>query len=478
MAEGNEQLVDMAQQNRLLTRKQAQLIRDQLASEPGADAGELMLMRHYITQDQLAELREKLVNSGAPAMDVSETQRQAPVEPAHKAPEREPAADPPAEAPQPGRPAREPEPEKPKAQEPPKAKPKTPKTLSGLLRLARHWGCSDLHISAGRPPFVRLHGDIRYMEEDALSPERCEELNFSALNEEQRLWAVEELQLDFPLDLKNAGRFRCSIFKDRLGWNGSYRIIRETIPTFQDLGLPDTIRVLAEYTQGLALVTGPGGSGKTTTVAAMLDTVNANRREHIITVEDPVEYVIPAKSCQVTQREVGRHTESFSAALKAALREDPDIILIGELRDLDTTSTAISAAETGHLVFGTLHTGSALRTVSRIVDLYPANQQSQVRTMVAESLRGVVTQQLLPRRDQAGRALALEILINTSGVAQQIKEGKTHLLRSLIQGGKKLGMVLMEDSLMALCKQGAISGRQAYQAASHKQPFEAIKDQD
>ncbi|MCC6546169.1 PilT/PilU family type 4a pilus ATPase [Candidatus Sumerlaeota bacterium] len=352
-----------------------------------------------------------------------------------------------------------------------------PKTLVGFLRLARHWGCSDLHLSVGRPPFVRLNGQIRYMETDVLTAERSEELNFSALTAEQRALALADQQLDFALEIPGVGRHRCNIFRQRLGWDGSYRIVRGAIPTLEELGLPPVLRRFTEYQQGLVMVTGPSNSGKTTTCAALLEIVNSSRHDHIITVEEPVEFILPPKNCQVTQREVGRHTNSFATALRAALREDPDIILVGEMRDLETTSIAISAAETGHLVFGTLHTGSAIRTVARIVDVYPVSQQQQVSVMVAESLRGVITQQLIPRRDGNGLALALEILVNTSGVAMQIKEAKTHLIPSLMQSGKRQGMMIMEESLAALHKAGLITGREAYRRANNKQPFEAIKDE-
>ncbi len=353
-----------------------------------------------------------------------------------------------------------------------------PKTLAGFLKLARHWGCSDLHLSVGRPPFVRLNGQLRYMEMDPLTPEKSEEFNLSLLTEEERAEAEEVSQLDFALEIKGVGRHRCNIFRQRLGWDGSYRIVSRSVPKLEQLGLPASLRFLTEYNQGLVMVTGPGGSGKTTTVAGLIDIVNGSRRDHIITVEDPVEYIIPPKQCQITQREVGRHTESFGNALRAALREDPDVISIGEMRDLETTSIAISAAETGHLVFGTLHTGSAVRTVSRIVDVYPLQQQRQVGIMVAESLRGVISQQLIPRKDADGRVLAYEVLVNTTGVATQIKEGKTHMIQSLMQSGKRQGMVMMEEVLMHYYNQGVISGRNAYLYANSKQQFESKKNED
>jgi twitching motility protein PilT len=311
-----------------------------------------------------------------------------------------------------------------------------------------------------------------------LTAEETENINFSALTDEQIERARADLQLDFALELRGIGRYRCNIFHQRLGWDGSYRIIPNQVPTIEQLGLPPTVKLFTEYHQGLVMITGASGSGKTSTAYALLDLVNQRRKDHIITVEDPVEYILPPKQCQVMQREVGRHTRTFGAALRAALREDPDIILVGELRDYETTSIAISAAETGHLVFGTLGTSSAARTVARIVDAYPASQQEQVCTMVAESLRGVITQLLLPRKDNRGRVLAYEILVNTSGIAQQIKDGKSHLITSLIQNGKRQGMVLMDESLRRLHAEGLISGRTAYRYADNKTAFEPIKDQE
>lgn len=313
------------------------------------------------------------------------------------------------------------------------------------------------------------------MEEPPLSPEETQALAFAGLTEVQAKDAAADLQLDFALEIPKLGRYRANIFHQRLGWDANFRVVRAAIPTLEELGLPAHLRLLTEYQQGLVMVTGSGGSGKTTTAAALLDIVNAERPDHIITVEDPVEYIIPPKACQITQREVGRHTQSFGAALRAALREDPDIILVGEMRDLETTAISISAAETGHLVFATLNTSSAARTVAKIVDFYPISQQAQVQTMVAESLRGVITQQLIPRIDTEGVALAVEILINTSGIAQQIKEGKTHMITGMLQSGKRQGMMLMDDSLMTLVTGGYISGEDAYRRAASKQAFERFR---
>src|SRR5690606_33350887 len=234
-------------------------------------------------------------------------------------------------------------------------------------------------------------------------------------------------------------------------------------------------RTLTEYHQGMVLVTGPARSGKTTTIAAMVDLVNRSREEHIITIEDPIEYVHQRQRCQVTQREVGIHTKSFAASLRAALREDPDIIVVGELRDLETISIAISAAETGHLVFGSLHTGSAARTISRILDVFPPNQQDQISTMISESLRGIISQRLLPRADGQGLAMAMEILVVTSGVSTLIRDKKTHQIISAMQSGRKIGMQTMDDALLEMAKRGVITGQEAYRQAENKAAFEQYR---
>lgn len=350
--------------------------------------------------------------------------------------------------------------------------------LKDYLVAARQAGCSDLHLCVNRPPFVRRFGEIHYLDEPDLTPQRAERLNFSALSPGLRAQIAEHLQTDFSFDIPGVGRHRCNVFKSRVGWEGSYRLIPETVPTLEQLGMPPVLKTLTEYHQGLILVTGAGGSGKTTTVAAMLDHISRNRTDHIITVEDPVEYVFQPTIAQITQREVGRHTQSFANALRGALRQDPDVIMVGEMRDLETTSIAISAAETGHLVFGTLHTNTAARTVARIMDIYPSEQRTQICVMVAESLRGIVTQQLVPRKDIQGLVPAMEILVFHPGVAMAIKEGKTYQLISLMQSGKRMGMKIMDESLMELYQEGLISGRQAFLRAENKLPFEAMKDQD
>lgn len=343
--------------------------------------------------------------------------------------------------------------------------------LADYLSFSRAAGCSDLHISVDRSPFVRWQGQLYFLDSPPLTASQTESLLFSALSNEQATTAKENHQLDFAFELAGIGRHRANIYKQRIGWDGAFRIVSSQVPSLEDLEVPKVLSKLTQYHQGLILVTGPAGCGKTTTVASMIDYINKQRSDHIITVEDPVEYVIHPDQCQVTQREVGPHTQSFSNALRAALRQDPDVIMVGELRDLETTSIAISAAETGHLVLGTLHTSSAIRTVARIMDVYPPSQRAQICLMVAESLRGIISQQLIPRKDQRGRVAAMEILLFTTGVAQIIKEGKTHQLLSHMQAGRKLGMKTMDDALLELVETGLITGDEGYLRAENKAPF-------
>jgi twitching motility protein PilT len=269
------------------------------------------------------------------------------------------------------------------------------------------------------------------------------------------------------------GRYRTSVVRQRLGVDLVFRIINTKVRTMDELGLPQHLKLLTRYQNGLILVTGSVGSGKSTTLASLVEQVNIERREHIITLEDPIEYVLEPKGCHITQREVHTHTRSFAAALRGALREDPDVIMVGEMRDLETISLAITAAETGHLVLGTLHTGNASRTLDRLLDVFPPDQQEQIRIMVSESLRGVISQQLIPRSDGKGRVLALEILTNTPAVANVIREAKTYMLPGIIQTGKKQGMQLMDDALVELHKRGLISADEAYARAEQKAEMRA-----
>ena len=266
-------------------------------------------------------------------------------------------------------------------------------------------------------------------------------------------------------------RFRSNVVRQRKGYDAVFRIINTKVRTMDELGMPQSLKTLTQYHNGLVLVTGAVGSGKSTTLAAMVQEVNTHRRDHIITLEDPIEYVFVPAGCQITQREVHSHTKSFAAALRASLREDPDVIIVGEMRDLETISLAITASETGHLVIATLHTSNAARTLDRVLDAFPVEQQGQIRTMVSESLRGIISQQLVPKTDGTGRVAALEILVNTPAVANLIRESKTFMLPGIIQTGKKLGMKLMDDSLFELMEAGTITPHEAYDRAEQKKVF-------
>jgi twitching motility protein PilT len=343
--------------------------------------------------------------------------------------------------------------------------------LHDFLKLARDKGASDLHICVDKEPVLRLHGRLTTLDQPPVSAEKSEHLLTAILSPAQKNALKKDKSLDFCYHAEGLGRYRSCICKQRLGYDGAFRVINDKIPTFEELGLPLPLKRLTEYHQGMVLVTGPNGCGKSTTLAAMVELINEAREEHIITIEDPVEYIYEPKRSQVNQRELGSCTESFSNALRAALREDPDVIMIGEMRDLETISLAITAAETGHLVFGTLHTISAARTIDRILDVFPPEEQGQIRSMISESIKGIICQQLLPRRDGNGRALAMEILFNTPAAANLIRERKIFQMASVIQTGRRQGMISMDDSLQKLVDEGAISGVEAYHAADNKEIF-------
>jgi twitching motility protein PilT len=329
--------------------------------------------------------------------------------------------------------------------------------IDQLFKIMVAQGASDLHLSSGASPFLRLHGEMVKLEHPELNNDGVQALVFEILTEKQRRLFIENWELDCSYAVTGLGRFRCNIFMQRRGMGAVFRVIPEKIQTVQELNLPSIITKLIETPRGLILVTGPTGSGKSTTLAAMLHTINMTERQHILTIEDPIEFVHENRKSLFNQREVSSHTKSFANALKAALREDPDTMLVGELRDLETISLAITAAETGHLVFGTLHTNSAAKTVDRIIDAFPEAQQAQIRVMLAESLRGVVAQTLFPRADQPGRVAAFEILINTSAVANLIREGKTFQIPSVMQTSASEGMMTFESHLKQLVAQGRVA---------------------
>lgn len=330
-------------------------------------------------------------------------------------------------------------------------------TIDDLFRLMVEQKASDLHITSGAPPFLRLHGNMVPLNYRQLSNQDVQGLIFEILSEKQKKSFVEKWELDFAYVVEGLGRFRCNIFMQRKGLGAVFRTIPEKIKTAQELNLPSSITDLVDADRGLILVTGPTGSGKSTTLAAMIQHINSSREAHILTVEDPIEFVHPNLKSLVNQREVGSHTKSFTNALKAALREDPDIILVGELRDLETISLALTAAETGHLVFGTLHTSSAAKTVDRIIDVFPSGQQGQIRTMLSESIRGIVAQSLFTRADGQGRVAAFEIMKGTKAIGNLIREGKIHQIPSIIQTSGAQGMVLYEKYVMDLLKKGLVT---------------------
>jgi len=338
------------------------------------------------------------------------------------------------------------------------------------LAVGQEAGASDVHLGVNAPPLWRLHGTLQPIWPDAgpLTSDDTLALAEKFLSDLQKTQLNERGDADFAY-ASEFGRFRASVVRQRLGVDLVFRIINTKVRTMDELGLPEHLKLLTRYQNGLILVTGSVGSGKSTTLAALVEQVNMERREHIITLEDPIEYVLEPKGCHITQREVHTHTRSFAAALRGSLREDPDVIMVGEMRDLETISLAITAAETGHLVLGTLHTGNASRTLDRLLDVFPPDQQEQIRIMVSESLRGVISQQLIPRVDGQGRVLALETLTNTPAVANVIREAKTYMLPGIIQTGKKQGMQLMDDALVDLHKRGLISAEEAYVRADQKQ---------
>lgn len=329
--------------------------------------------------------------------------------------------------------------------------------IDELFKAMVSQGASDLHLTSGAPPFLRLHGKMIPMNYRELSNQDVQGLVFEILTEKQKKQFIEKWELDIAYTVAGTGRFRCNVFMQRKGLGAVFRIIPEKIKSPQDLNLPSGIMELIDCDRGLILVTGPTGSGKSTTLAALIHHINMTQDCHILTVEDPIEFVHPNIKSVVNQREVGTHTKSFANALKAALREDPDIMLVGELRDLETISLALTAAETGHLVFGTLHTNSAPKTIDRIIDVFPEGQQAQIRTMLSESLRGVVAQVLFPKKDGTGRVAAYEILRSTKAISNLIRENKLHQIPSQMQTGQKFGMVTFEKYVEDLVKKGLIA---------------------
>ncbi|MES2573081.1 MAG: PilT/PilU family type 4a pilus ATPase [Verrucomicrobiota bacterium] len=337
------------------------------------------------------------------------------------------------------------------------------------LQIGQESDASDIHLGVNAQPVWRRYGSLEpiWLQADILTSADTERLALGFLSDPQKRLLQQRGDVDFAY-ATSFGRFRASVVRHRLGYDLVFRIIKSQVRTMDELGLPAELKLLTQYQNGLVLVTGAVGSGKSTTLAALIEEINRNRHDHIITLEDPIEYVIASKGCHVTQREVHTHTASFGAALRGALREDPDVIMVGEMRDLETIQLAITASETGHLVLGTLHTGNASRTLDRVLDVFPVDQREQIRVMVSESLRGIISQQLVPRKDGSGRELALEILTNTPAVGAVIRDAKTFMLPGIIQTGRKNGMRLMDDSITDLYDRGLISEDEAYARAEQK----------
>jgi twitching motility protein PilT len=342
-------------------------------------------------------------------------------------------------------------------------------TLPELLKTMVEMDGSDLHIATNTPPQIRVNGKLTRLALPELQAAETKQLVYSVLTDTQKKRFEETLELDFSFGIRGMARFRCNLFNQRGAVGAVYRLIPEKIRTFQDLGLPMVLGSLSERPRGLVLVTGPTGSGKSTTLAAMIDKINVERHEHILTIEDPIEYIHAHKNCLVNQREVHSDTNSFSNALRAALREDPDIVLIGEMRDLETVESALKIAETGHLTFGTLHTNSAAQTINRIIDIFPANQQSQIRTQLSLVLEGIVCQSLLPRADGKGRVVTLEILVPTPAIRNLIRDDKIHQIYGAMQTGQeKLGMQTANQSLVSLVMRRTITLETAMGASSNR----------
>jgi twitching motility protein PilT len=346
--------------------------------------------------------------------------------------------------------------------------------IDAFFKLMNEQGASDLHLAAGQPPALRIRGEIERIKYKVLDNDDLRSMLYE-IAPEQKVKSFEETgDIDFGYEIPGLARYRANFFMQKNGVGAVFREIPNTIMTAEQLGLPPVVSKLATLPRGLVLVTGPTGSGKSTTLAAIVDVANRTRKDHIITIEDPIEFVHQSQGCIVNHREIGVHTHSFSSALRGALREDPDIILVGEMRDLETISLAVEAASTGHLVFSTLHTSSAYKTVDRVIEVFPSHEQPLIRSTLADGIRAVIAQTLFKRIDRKGRIVALEILIANPAVRNLIREGKTHQIPSMIQTGKKYGMTLLDDSIMQLYQKGTISAEDAYAKSNEKARFRPL----
>ncbi len=350
--------------------------------------------------------------------------------------------------------------------------------IDQYLKSALEKNASDLHFVSGDPVRARVHGALQIIMEEVLTIDVVSDAMKEIMDGATKRTFEADDAADFAYDIEGVSRFRVNVFRHLNGIGAIFRAIPSTAMTLDDLNMPAVVRGLCRHTQGMILVTGKTGSGKSTTLAAMIDEMNRRMKGHIVTIEDPIEFVHTAKGCLISQREIGVHTKSFASALHSALREDPDVILVGEMRDLETISIAVTAAEMGILVMGTLHTNGAAQTVDRIINSFPADKQSHIRTMISTSLRGVVSQQLLPTCNQPGRAAALEVMINTPAVANLIRQGKLDQLETAMQSGGRIGMKTMDNALLELVNNGVVSAPEAYQQANNKHLFEKLKDTD
>lgn len=445
----NDYVINSSLEAGWITEEQHQSVLTALGSIPDAEALGLMLEQELLDEEKAQMLRDLIAQAEGSAHAEEESVASAEEESLHHAEVKEDS---------------------------PASEPGSFRHMDDYLLYAMGLKASDLHVGPEAKPICRLNGTLQPLYEGAaeLDPRETERLARGFLTEDQ-IKVVEEIgSVDFCYEIKDKARFRTSVVRQRRGWESVFRIIESNIRTMEELKLPEVMYTLTKYHNGLVLVTGPVGCGKSTTLAAMINHIAQDRSDHIITLEDPAEYIFESAKCQVSQREIHTNTVSFGSALRAALREDPDVIMVGEMRDLETISLAITASETGHLVLGTLHTSTAARTLDRVLDVFPIEQQAQIRTMVSESIRGIVCQQLVPRADGNGRVLALEIMTNTAAVANLIREGKTFMLTGVMQTGKKQGMVLMDESLLQLVQQKIITPQAAYKRAENKKPFAAM----
>jgi twitching motility protein PilT len=343
--------------------------------------------------------------------------------------------------------------------------------ISELLAFSVKNKASDLHLSAGLPPMIRVHGDIRRINVPSLTNQEVRAMVYDIMSDAQRKVYEEFLEVDFSFELRDVARFRVNAFNQERGAGAVFRTIPSVVLTLEELEAPKIFKQISENPRGLVIVTGPTGSGKSTTLAAMVDYVNDNQFSHILTIEDPIEFVHKSKKCLINQREVGPHTRGFAEALRSALREDPDVILVGEMRDLETIRLALTAAETGHLVFATLHTSSAAKTIDRVVDVFPAAEKEMVRSMLSESIRAVISQTLLKRKDGTGRVAAHEIMIGTPAIRNLIRENKIAQMYSSIQTGQSMGMQTLDQGLQELVRRNVIASQEARMVAVNKDLF-------